>query len=67
MFEGQLGTGLQLFPVLEPLNSGSRFGSDVKLEFYIRTSLVLDLVEILLRDFNLWGTWMINQNNRWVS
>ena len=67
VFEGQLATGLQLFSILEPLNSGSRFGSDVKLEFHIGTSLVLDLVEILLRDFNLWGTWMINQNNRWVS
>lgn len=61
MFERDLGRGLKLSAILKPFDSGSRFGCDIKLEFHIRVSLVLDLVEILLRHFNLWGTWMINQ------
>lgn len=61
MFERELGTGLKLSAILKPLDSGSRFGCDIKFELHIRLSSVLDLVEILVWYFNLWGTWMINK------
>lgn len=61
MFERELGRGLKLSAIFKPLNSRSRFGCDIKLELHIRLSLVFDLVEILLRYFNLWGTWRMNQ------
>lgn len=67
VFECELGGSLKLSAILEPLNSGSRFGYDIKFELHIRFGPVLDLVEVLLRYFNLWGTWMINQKNRQVS
>lgn len=57
MFKRELRSRLKLSAIFKPLNTGSRFGSYIKFEFHIRASLVLDLIKILLRYFNLWGTW----------